>query len=250
MVRMAGFEQIADELGHVGDFWTLTAPSRFHPILSQSGAHNPNADGSTVRDTQRYLNQVWRRIRAALWRQGIYPYGFRVAEPHHDGTPHWHLLVFLPPNQVEPARAIVRHYALADSPDEPGAQAHRCTFTAIDRSRGSATGYIAKYIAKNIDGFALSADDPATPDELRNQAPETVAQRVRAWASIHGIRQFQQIGGPPVGVWREARRLRQPQAAELEEVRQAADRGDWAAFTRAMGGPLARRTDHPDHPVL
>lgn len=245
MVRMAGFQDIADELGHVGDFWTITAPSRFHPILSQSGERNPNSDGSTAREAQRYLNGVWRRIRAALWRSGIRPYGFRVAEPHHDGTPHWHILVFLPAEQLEPARGIVRHYSLEEDPSEPGAQEHRCTFTRIDRTRGTATGYIAKYIAKNIDGFGLSANDPAAPAELHDEVPETIAQRVRAWASIHGIRQFQQIGGPPVGVWREARRLHGAQTPEIADICRAADAGDWAAYIRAMGGPLAQRANHP-----
>lgn len=126
-----------------------------------------------------------------------------------------------------------------------GALEHRCTFTAIDPTRGTATGYIAKYIAKNIDGFGLATDDPAAPAELQGKEPATMAERVRAWASIHGIRQFQQIGGPPVGVWREARRLRTEQTGVLEEVRQAADAGDWAAFIQAMGGPVTCRADQP-----
>ncbi|MCC5858605.1 MAG: replication endonuclease [Ectothiorhodospiraceae bacterium] len=245
MVRARGFEVVADDLGHVGDFWTITAPSRFHAVHSRSGQRNEAFDGSTVREAHDHIKTVWARIRAAFQRQGISPYGFRVVEPHHDGTPHWHLLVFLPPEQLETARRIVRHYALEDSPDEPGANRHRCTFKRIDKSRGSATGYIAKYIAKNIDGFALRSDDPKAPDEVLGKQPETVAERVVTWASVHGIRQFQQVGGPPVGVWREARRLKGEHSGLIEQVRKAADEGDWWAFVRAMGGPIGKRSEWP-----
>jgi hypothetical protein len=162
---------------------------------------NPRFDGvSDPRTAQQYLSKVWARIRAKLARLGATLYGFRIAEPQHDGTPHWHFLVFHPVADTQAVRGAVLQHALRDSPNEPGAHAHRVDFKTIDWSRGSAAGYIAKYVAKNIDGYRLEKDLHG------NDSLETSA-RVEAWASTWGIRQFQQVGGPPVGPWRELRRV-------------------------------------------
>ena len=124
MVRIRGFEMVAGHLGHVGEFYTLTTPSRMHACLHH-GAINPRYDETTVLQAHEYLTHQWALIRAELHRQGIQPYGFRVVEPHHDGTPHWHLLLFMPDKHREAVRQVIRHYALLDSGDEPGAQEHR-----------------------------------------------------------------------------------------------------------------------------
>ena len=130
----------------------------------------------------------------------------------------------------------IRHHALADSPDEPGAAERRLQVEEIDRDLGSAVAYVAKYIAKNVDGYGLQADEFA-------EDAATASERVRTWASTWGIRQFQDFGGPPVTVWRELRRLHSPvhTCAPLEQARLAADQPDWAAFIEAMGGVCVSR---------
>ena len=239
MVRIAGFELIADDLGHVGEFHTLTCSSRMHATLSSSGTPNPRYDGTTPRQAQAHLSGQWQKARAALSRAGVRSYGFRVAEPHHDGTPHWHLLLFMPREQVATVREVLRHYALETDGDEPGAEERRFTSIAIDKRKGSAAGYIAKYVAKNIDGFKMGEDG-------ESRDPRAVAERVNAWASAWGIRQFQQVGGPPVSVWRELRRLApDPAHALLDRAVCAADAGNWGAFVTLMGGTAARRREHP-----
>ncbi|MCC8996509.1 MAG: replication endonuclease, partial [Nitrosomonas sp.] len=199
MTRIRGFEMVADHLGHVGEFYTVTTPSRMHACLHH-GASNPRYDGTSVLQAHQYLVHNWSLIRAELHRLDIQPYGFRVVEPHHDGTPHWHLLLFMPEKHRETVRKVMRHYALLDSGNEPGAQEHRFKVEAIDPAKGTAAGYIAKYISKNIDGFALDQD-------LYGNDAAQAAERITAWANTWGIRQFQQIGGPSVTVWRQLRKL-------------------------------------------
>ncbi|MGA1952730.1 replication endonuclease [Klebsiella pneumoniae complex sp. WS2972] len=240
MVRMRGFEDMAKEMGLVGMFYTLTAPSRYHSTHVKSGRRNDKYRDASPRQTQKYLCKVWARVRAKWGREGIRAFGFRVAEPHHDGTPHWHLLLFLHPEEVEFATAVFRKHALKEDGNEAGAQEHRFTVTPIDEKFGSATGYIAKYISKNIDGYGMDGE----LDDESGQPVKEMAKRVRAWASRWNIRQFQQIGGAPVTTWRELRRLGNRELVlhpEIEEVRAAADASDWPGYNHAQGGPLVSR---------
>ncbi|HBT3180459.1 TPA: replication endonuclease [Klebsiella aerogenes] len=240
MVRMRGFEDMANEMGLVGMFYTLTAPSRYHSTHVQSGRRNDKYQNASPRKTQKYLCKVWARVRAKWSREGIRTFGFRVAEPHHDGTPHWHLLLFLLPQDVEAATEFFREQALREDGDEPGAKEHRFTVKPIDEEFGSATGYIAKYISKNIDGYGMDGE----LDLESGQPVKEMAKRVRAWASRWNIRQFQQIGGAPVTTWRELRRLGNRELVlhpELEEARASADAPDWPGYTNAQGGPFVRR---------
>lgn len=253
MTRIAGFENVARGLGHVAEFITLTCPSKFHSKRIGIGGRvedNPKHSGETPREAASYLSGIWARMRAKLARLEIRPYGFRIAEPHHDGCPHWHVLLFVAAMHVEQLRAVVRDYALRMDVDEPGAAKNRVAFVSIDTRRGSAAGYVAKYVSKNIDGGGYQVQG-----DLEGMDAITPSHRVEAWASTWGIRQFQQVGGPPVGVWRELRRLPDVggYSVTVEAARAAADcgtlnghdeagaAGNWARYVSIMGGPEAAR---------
>jgi hypothetical protein len=241
MTRMSGFEAISKELGHIGIFVTITCPSKYHNSFAKSGQRNPKWQGATPYDSQQYLCNVWSKIRAGFDRQDIRTYGLRIAEPQHDGTPHWHMLLFMEKRHVDGFKGIIERYSLEEDGDEKGAAENRCDFKLIEPKKGSATGYIAKYVCKNIDGADLE-------EGVYGEDPIMAAQRVEAWASCWGIRQFQQIGGVSVTVWRELRRLRKPVNENsvygdetLEELRNTADSGDWSSYTKLMGGVFCIR---------
>lgn len=247
MVRMRGFETVADELGHVGAFVTMTAPSRFHParqIINKGKVvrvvENENYMGATVREAQDWICKYWSRARAGWDKLGIKCYGFRVVEPHADGCPHWHaLLFFQDEKQKDDAMNILRDRFMLDAGDERGAQKYRIKVVDIDKEKGSATGYIAKYISKNIDGENIDTDSLGLESR-------SAAERILSWASTYGTRQFQQIGGASVQVWRELRRM---DAGEVTGIfgaaRVAADASDWAAYCLVMGGVFVKRDDQP-----
>ena len=260
MVRMRGFEDIADEHKLIGGFFTITAPSKYHAFTAVkkkdkwSSVSNKKYQGFNPSQTQNYLCNVWSKARAKLDRLNISLMGFRVAEPHHDGAPHWHALFFFDPVHENTILNTLEYYFTTEDREELGEDVTpRFDYKRIDKKRGTATGYIAKYIAKNIDGYKL--DDSAKGDALS----------ACAWASLWGIRQFQQIGGAPVGVWRELRRLpstnikSEDETAEsapeiksfidlreekhpLELARYSADIGNWSMYILSMGGIFCPRS--------
>jgi len=243
MVRIRGTEDFANQEGLKGVFMTITCPSKYHRSLSVNGAPNPKWAGYTPKLGQDYLNNVWQLIRAAFQRANIQPLGIRVAEPQHDGTPHWHLLLFIDPSQLDEMVAICRFYAMREDGDEKGANKYRFDAKPIDAKKGSATGYIAKYICKNIDGENLESG-------IYGEDPIEAAQRVETWRSVWGIRQFEFIGGCSVTAWRELRRLpdKNDLPEEVEVIRQAADASDWCKFNELMGGFFCKRKEQTLRP--
>lgn len=242
MTRIKGFEHIAQGMGHVADFVTITCPSKYHPKRTEGArvVENPKYAGFTPREAQQYLTRLWANIRAKLHRQGVRVYGFRITEAHHDGCPHWHLLLFMQADHVEAMRDIVKAYALREDGTEAGAQKNRVDFVSIDPAKGTAAGYIAKYVSKNIDGGGYEVQGDVEGGDYDAITP---SHRIEAWASTWGIRQFQQIGGPPVGVWRELRRAAHSDdhGEAMQRARAAADAGNWRSYVEAMGGPTVER---------
>jgi hypothetical protein len=137
---------------------------------------------------------------------------------------------------------IAGAYAFQESPGEVGALKHRFTAVPMDPAKGSATGYLAKYISKNIDGEKDDGDSIGL-DFASGKNAKASSKRVLSWAATWSIRQFQQVGGPSITVWRELRRLvgncDQPllKVSLIEGPRSAADRALWGLFWFLQGGP-------------
>lgn len=207
MVRTRGCEDIGNSLGLQGLFLTLTTPGAYHNSY-QKGGFIEHWNSSSPKQAQDYLNKTWQRMRAKLGRDDIRWFGVRVAEPHHDGTPHWHLLIWVLPEQVEKVKEIFIDYATQEDKHELMKSGKfdysaRCDVQEIDPELGTATGYIAKYISKNIDGYAM---DDEVSDE-NGKPVKDMAKNVTAWKSRWNIRQFQFFGGAPVTTYRELRRF-------------------------------------------
>lgn len=254
MTRIVGCQEYADSNNHVAVFITMTAPGKYHR-LKQRGKYwteNENWNGANPREAHEWLNVSFTRFRSAADRRELTYYGMRVVEPHTDGTPHWHAVFFMPLDQVAPFNELLQFYQFQRDADElyfpngePKTKAMKGRFKSemIDRERGDAVSYIAKYISKNVDGYGL--EGLTDLDAKKVQLQETV-KNVTAWSRLFSFRQFQFQKTPSVTVWRELRRIEEKQEYCLfEKARRAADMGFFSAFFDYMGGHRLRQSMRP-----
>ena len=113
-----------------------------------------------MRDSSDYLvNTFFAAVRKKLNRDGLRWYGIRTVEPHHDGTVHWHMMVFAHPEEIDTIVSHTRDIAIQEPSTYFCAIATRAPALVCEspRSRSASTELPARASA------ALSPLSPAYP---------------------------------------------------------------------------------------
>jgi len=168
--RINTLTKVAKQKGLKPLFMTLTLPSEYHQYKTTKQGKlisNPKYNGTSPKDAVIELTKMFSRLRhdrslkELSKDQRIY---FRVNEPHKDGTPHTHILLFIPQERIE--RIKKAFYRLFDNKGND----------IQDDIKGSAA-YIMKYINKTL---PLSKQKDLTLKD----------QYLNVWYSKHRIIRF------------------------------------------------------------
>ena len=224
MASKAGLSQLyAMHLGldeHAKDerlaavFITLTLPPQYHPNPSKGRARwNPRLMPEQADEA---LNRLWQRFRARLAKRGIRPLGLRVIEPHKDGCPHLHALLYVPPDRVAQVDATLT----AMRPEPVPGRRTATKLEVINRERGTPSTYVMKYLIKSRnDGQAARK---AAGGESGDGDHLAAHDRVRAWASERGLRRFGWVGLHGFNaIWRAIHKRRELPASAPQAFHEA-----------------------------
>lgn len=155
--RVYSLEAYASSKNLVPLFVTLSAPSEYHPlkqIPNRTGkklkfAKNPKFNPiNTPKTTAKYLSKCMQKITNSKHYRNI-PKDqrcyFRVTEPHQDGTPHLHVMFFIPKDNLTAFSHSIQNKF-------PSPQ------TEIVDNVESPIKYLMKYIYKTLDDLRYGED--------------------------------------------------------------------------------------------
>ena len=141
--RINTLEREALEAKLVPVFLTLTLPSEFHSMKhTRSGKliNNPKYNGIEPKEAVKVLTKMWgklrhdRSLKELTKHERMY---YRVNEPHKDGTPHTHILLFIPKDRIERIDTAFKRLFNPKS-------------NKFEKDIRSASSYIMKYINKTL----------------------------------------------------------------------------------------------------
>lgn len=166
--RVNTLEREALNAGLTPVFLTMTLPSEFHE-MKRSGAKlipNPKFNGTTPKEAVKVLTKQWAKLRQdrslkeLSKHQRMY---YRVNEPHKDGTPHTHILLFIPKDRIDKVEAAFKRLFIQVG-------------NKFEKNIRKASSYIMKYINKTI---PLSKEQTSESEHYLN-----------AWYIKHRINRF------------------------------------------------------------
>jgi hypothetical protein len=206
-----GLESYATEAGLSWAFMTLTAPPRMHP---NPAVGKNQWDGTNPDEAHAWIRDAYHRAEARLRKKGVVISGLRVVEPHKDGCPHWHALIFAHANDMATIDATFRQQVEWET--------ERSLKFVLGNGCATAASYCFKYILTTVNSIETQSGEVG---------------RIDAWRSTWGIRSFQWFGMPRVQLWRNLRAIKDcPTDALLAGLWRAAHRGDGHAFIGLSGG--------------
>lgn len=222
---VVGMEKYANSMDWEPYFLTFTAPGLYH---SNPSNKSRSYGGLTPLQANDWLSNRLAKVRALLSKHDLPLLGLRVVETHKDGCPHWHALLFYPPELALRFENIIRsHFERADCTKN---EKEEITCVPRQKNRSIAT-YVFKYLQKNSDGSAE-------------------ANAVTAQLSLWGIRQYAFFGSININLWRKLRSAanfneisnKYPDgenvsaAARLVAMWRCARRGDFHGYMSLNGG--------------
>lgn len=226
-VRLKGLEKFCTDLVLVGYFLTLTLPPEFHPNPSRGRC---SWNGCTPHEAHNHIQKNWRLIQRRFNEKGGKFYGVRVEEPHEDGCPHWHALIYLEASRADQFASRVSEFF--------GGQ-FAAKLVLIDQRQGSGASYLIKYLNPVFaDGDRNKATDESTSEAKNKNGKRSRYDAHRATWGGRSI-QFLDVPGSST-VWDEVRRIRvdSPAFALLDEqaraLHKAATENDYASFLQHL----------------
>jgi hypothetical protein len=171
---------------------TITLEPEWHPN-PWNGTENWN--GKSPREAHKTFCERWQAVQRDLHRIGIRLSGLRVAEPHRDACPHYHIwLLYRPEHETKILLAIMDYFPLklkvrSPTAEKPYAEdviyetredfaARVCRpclgrrdgaqveFSKIDREKSKAASYVTKYLMETL----LTKNDDNSEDMLPNSS--------------------------------------------------------------------------------
>jgi len=137
-------EQHAEREGLACLFVTMTLPPEYHPNPSHGGrSWNPAL--SPVRGAEE-LQDRWHRMLARARKAGVPVLGLWTLEPHKDGAPHRHAMIWLPPEHQAQFLVIVRD----EFPDPKGQENVAATVKTWEQRPASRARRARQPISSNI----------------------------------------------------------------------------------------------------
>ena len=159
----------AERKGLVPIFMTITLPSEYHPfkMVNKKLVTNPKFDGTPPREAVKALTKRFARFRNDRVLRDIGKDNrmyFRVNEPHQSGTPHTHILYYVPKESVNRVIAVFKRLYPQKGND-------------IQDNLRNAVSYVMKYINKTLP--KSKAEKLSKKDRYLN-----------AWYSHHRVTRF------------------------------------------------------------
>ena len=120
MATMKGWNFWPEARGDKAVFLTVTCPSKYH-ATTENGHPIPNGDRATMRDSSDYTVNTFCGGPQKLNRQPALSMASHAVEPHHDGTVHWHMMVFAHPEEIRQHRGHhPRYLPFRERPPQAG----------------------------------------------------------------------------------------------------------------------------------
>ena len=264
-----GMREIASRDSFTPVFVTVTLPGEWHlcPRFGEPGdpRHSPT-------DAAKEIGKRWHNALCMFKGRKGQLFGIRVAEPHADGTPHLHCVLWVKLSQCDDLRdCLAKHFPAGTQSEKeyrdkgdftkgPALVIKKWEERSEDDARGcaDAASYALSYVLDVLENDTGNADPIADAGNLqKSRTKSKEIKRVKAWARHARLRRLSLVGLNPgtIGRWATFYRALKGHSSEetvahpqTKAILHAMKSAQWGSVLRLLGA-FSSKNDQPIKPV-